>query len=141
MIKWFKRRISSLAFFMQKAYWKIITAKPSMFVTAVIVLAATVFLLGGGVYDILEKPLVAIVQSGGRIIVYYPYTLNEQFLMESIVVMIGYAIGIVGFLLTYQSTKYAYSPRQAYILLLVGCVLVITAYIFIELSLIARWGY
>jgi len=140
MIRWFKRRISSLAFFVQKAYWKIITAKPSMFVIAVIVVAASVFLLGGGVYDLLEKPLVAIFQTGGRIIVFYPYSLNEQFLMESIVVMAGYAIGVVGFLLTYQSTKYAYRPRQAYILLLVGCVLVITAYVFIERSLLARWG-
>jgi len=141
MIRWLRRRISSLAFFMQKAYWKIITAKPSIFVIAVIVVATSVFLLGGGVYDILEKPLVAIVASGGRIIVFYPYALNEQFLMESIVVMVGYAIGVVGFFLTYQSTKYAYSPRQAYILLLVGCVLIITAYIFIERSLLARWGY
>lgn len=141
MIRWFRRRISSLAFFVQKTYWKIITAKPSMFVIAVIVVATSIFLLGGGVYDFLEKPLVAIVAAGGRIIVFYPYALNEQFLMESVVVMTGYAIGVVGFLLTYQSTKYAYRPRQAYILLLMGCVLIITAYIFIERSLLARWGY
>ena len=125
---------------MQKAYWKIITAKPSIFVIAVVVVAASVFLLGGGVYDVLEKPLVAVVQTGGRIIVFYPYAINEQLLLESIVVMTGYAIGVVGFLLTYQSTKYAYRPRQAYMLLLVGCVLIITAYIFIERSLLARWG-
>ena len=141
MIRWFKRRISSLAFFVQKAYWKIITAKPSIFVIAVMAVAACIFLLGGGIYDLLEKPLVAVIQTGGRIIVYYPYTINEQFLMESIVVMVGYAIGVLGFLLTYQSTKYAYRPRQAYILLLMGCVLIITAYIFIENSLMARWGY
>jgi len=140
MIRWFKRRISSLAFFVQKAYWKIITAKPSIFVIAVIVVATSVFLLGGGVYDILEKPLVAVVQTGGRIIVFYPYAISEQLLLESIVVMTGYAIGVVGLLLTYQSTKYAYRPRQAYMLLLVGCVLIITAYIFIERSLLARWG-
>jgi len=139
MIRWFKRKISSLAFFLQKAYWKIITAKPSIFVIAVIVVATCVFLLGGGVYDILEKPLVAVVASGGRIIVFYPYALNEQFLMESIVVMVGYSIGVAGFLLTYQSTKYAYRPRQAYILLLVGCILIITAYVFVERSLLARW--
>jgi len=141
MIRWFKRRISSLSFFVQKAYGKIIIAKPSIFFIAVIAVATSVFLLGGGVYDLLEKPYWAIFQESGRIIVFYPYALNEQFLMESMVVMVGYAIGVVGFLLTYQSTKYAYRPRQAYILLLVGCVLVITAYIFIEKSLLARWGY
>jgi len=138
MIRWFKRKISSLAFFAQKSYGKIITAKPSIFVVAVIAVATSIFLLGGGIYDLLEKPLVAIIQTGGRIIVFYPYAISEQFLMESIVVMTSYAIGVVGLLLTYQSTKYAYRPRQAYILLLMGCVLVITAYVFIEHSLLAR---
>lgn len=139
MARRLRRRISSLAFSMQKAYWKIVTAKPSILVTAVLVVAASLFLLGGGIYDILEKPLFAIVESGGRIITYYPYALNEQFLVESIIVMVIYTIGVTGFLLTYQSTRYAYRPRQAYRLLLVGCVLVVIAYILIERSLIARW--
>lgn len=124
---------------MQKAYWKIMTAKPSIFVIATIVVAGSIFLLGGGVYDLLEKPLVAIVATGGRIIVVYPFALNEQFLVESIIVMALYAIGVVGFLLTYQSTRYAYRPRQAFILLLVGCVLIITAYLLMENTLLARW--
>lgn len=135
----FRRRVSSLAFLMQKAYWKLVTARPSIFVSAVIVVAASLFLLGGGIYDLLEKPLLVLVATGGRIITYYPYALNEQFLVESIIVMIIYAIGVVGFLLTYQSTKYAYRARQAYMMLLVGCVLVVIAYIFIERSLLARW--
>ncbi|MFQ5836593.1 MAG: hypothetical protein ACE5HG_01945 [Candidatus Bathyarchaeia archaeon] len=140
MARGLRRRISSLAFSMQKAYWKIVTAKPSIFVTAVLVVAASLFLLGGGVYDILEKPLLAIVAAGGRIITYYPFALNEQFLVESIIVMVLYAIGVVGFLLTYQSTKYAYRSRQAYRLLLVGCVLIVVAYILIERSLLARFA-
>jgi len=117
-----------------------VTAKPSIFVVAVIVVAASIFLLGGGIYDILEKPLVAIIASGGRIIAFYPYSLNEQFLGESIIVMITYAIGVAGLLLTYQSTKYAYRPRQAFIMLLMGCVLVVVAYFMIERSLLARWA-
>lgn len=139
MARQIKRRVSSLSFFIQKAYWKIMTAKPSIFVIATIVVAGSIFLLGGGIYDILEKPLTAIVAAGGRIIVIYPYALNEQFLVESIIVMTLYAIGVVGFFLTYQSTKYAYRPRQAFILLLVGFVLIITAYLLMENTLLARW--
>ncbi len=139
MARRLRRRTSSLAFAMQKAYWKIVTARPSIFVTAVLVVAASLFLLGGGIYDILEKPLLAIVAAGGRIITYYPYAINEQFLVESIIVMVLYAIGVAGFLVTYQSTKYAYRSRQAYRLLLVGCVLVVVAYILIERSLLARF--
>jgi hypothetical protein len=139
MSRWIKRRISSLAFSMQKTYWKMVTAKPSMFAIAVLAIAVSIFLLGGGIYDLLEKPLVAIIGTGGTIIVFYPYAINEQFLMESIVVMTAYAIGVAGLLLTYQSTKYAYRPRQAFILLLVGCVLIVTAYFMSENFLLARW--
>jgi len=140
MARGFRRRISSLTFSVEKAYWKMVTAKPSTFATAVIVVAASLFLLGGGIYDLMEKPLLLIVAAGGRIITYYPYALNEQFLVESVIVMIIYALAVVGFLIAYHSTKYAYRSRQAYRLLLVGCVLVVIAYIFIERSLLARWG-
>jgi hypothetical protein len=139
MARGFRRRFSSLAFSIQKTYWKMVTAKPSIFVTAVLAVAASLFLLGGGIYDLLQKPLLAVVGAGGRIITYYPYSINEQFLVESILIMTGLAIGVVGFLLTYQSTKYAYRSRQAYRLLLVGCVMIIIAYIFVESSLLSRW--
>jgi len=140
MARQMKKRISSLSFFMQKAYWKIMTAEPSILVIATLAVAASIFLLGGGIYDFLEKPLLAIVASGGRLIVVYPYALNEQFLVESIIVMALYAIGVAGFFLTYQSTKYAYRPRQAFILLLVGFFLIIAAYLLIENTLLARWS-
>lgn len=140
MTRRIRRKSSSFIYFMRKAYWKIVTAKPSIMAIAFIVIAASIFLLGGGVYDLLEKPLIAVFQSGGTFISFYPYALNEQLLIESISAMTFYTIGVVGFLLAYQSTKYAYRPRQAFILLLVGCVMIIAAYIFIERSLLAKWG-
>jgi len=132
--------LSSMAYFMRKTYWRIVTAKPSLVVIALILIAASVFLLGGGVYDLLERPLVAVFQSGGTFISFYPYALNEQLLIESISTMTFYTIGVAGFLLAYQSTKYAYRPRQAFILLLVGSVLIVVAYIFIERSLLTKFG-
>jgi len=140
MSKWFSKRISSLAFSLQKTYERIVTAKPSIFVVATAVVALAVFLLGGGIYDVLIKPIVAIVASGGRIITFYPFGLSEQFLLESIVIMIFYTLGIAGFLIAYRSTKYAYNPRQAYRFLLVGCALLIIASILVEQRLIARFG-
>ena len=134
-----KKTFTSLTRLMQKAYWKIATAKPSLFFMAALGIAGVVFLLGGGIYDLLEKPLFAIVTSGGRFIAYYPYSLNEQFLVESIVIMTLYTIGIVGFLLAYQSTKYAYRPRQAFMLLMVGCIFIVVAYVFSEYAFLARW--
>lgn len=59
-----KRKLASLAFYTRRAYGKIVTAKPSMLVIAVVAVAFSIFLLGGGVYDILEKPLMAFPLRG-----------------------------------------------------------------------------
>jgi len=139
MAKGFSKQISSLAFSLQKTYERIITAKPSLFVIAASAVAVSFFLLGGGIYDILIKPIVAYFAPGGRMIVFYP-SLTDQFLLESIIIMVFYAIGFTGFLIAYRSTKYAYSPRQAYRFLLVGCVLLIIGYVLIESGLMSKFG-
>jgi len=134
-----KRSFSSLGYLMQKTYWKIVTARPSMLVITAIVIAASIFLLAGGVYNLLEGPLV-LWWSGERFIFYYPYSLNEQFVLESVFIMIFYALAAVGLLLTYQSTKYAYRPRQAFILLLTGSLLIFAAYICVESVFMGRFS-
>ncbi len=134
------KRISSLAFSLQKTYERLLTAKPSLFVVGILAVAACLFLLGGGIYDILIQPIVAIVASGGRIISFYPYGITEQLLLESVIIMIFYAMGFAGFLIAYRSTKYAYNPRQAYRFLLVGIVLLLIAYVLVEQNLLASFG-
>lgn len=128
------RWVSSFPFYMRKAYQKMMTVKPSLLLMAVMTIALSIFLLGGGVYNILEKPY-AILPGPRGFLVFYPYTLNEQILNESITVMVLYFIGVLGFLLMYQSTQYAYRPRQASTLLLIGGSLVILAYLGAEISL------
>ena len=99
--------------------------------------ALTLFFLGGGVYDLLADPIIAF-PVGRRILFFYPYSVHEQAVLESLLVMISYAMGFFGVFLMYQSTKYAYKPRQAYILLLTGVVLLLIAYIYIENLLWAK---
>jgi len=96
-----------------------------------VVTALSLFLLAGGVYDILEQPLSAIPW-GSNILFFYPYTLQAQAVIESVGVMIAYAMGAAGILLMYQSTKYVYKSRQAFMMLLSGVILIIIAYIYIE---------
>ena len=140
MSKWFRKQISSLAFSLQKSYEKVITAKPSIFIVAIAVVGASLFLLGGGIYNILIQPILAIVASGGRVITFYPYGITEQFLLESVIIMVFYAIGVTGFLVAHRSTKYASSPRLAYRFLLIGCALLIIAFIVVEQRLTFRFG-
>jgi len=126
-----KTRFSSFGFRLQRVWKKITTAKPSIFVIASIIVASMVFFLGGGVYDLLAQPIIAF-PIGRRILFFYPYSVHEQALLESFLVMTSYAIGFFGVFLMYQSTKYAYKPRQAYILLLTGIVFLLIAYVYIE---------
>jgi len=130
--KWF----TSLGFALRKAYWKILTAKPSIAIVAILVVAFSVFLLAGGIYDILEKPL-SVLPYGRGVLFFYP-GLQGQFFNESVAVMIAYAMGVAGILLIYQSTKYVYKPRQAFIMLLSGVVLILIAYIYIEGSIFGK---
>jgi len=139
MAKGFSKQIASFAFSLQKLYEKIITAKPSLFVVGISAVAASIFLLGGGIYDILVQPERAWFY-GGRVIVYYP-SISEQFLIGSILVMIFGAMAFVGFLIAYRSTNYAYNPRNAYRFLLIGCVLLIIAIILIENGLLSKFSF
>lgn len=133
MARRIKRKFSSLTYLARKTYWKMVTAKPSLLVITFAIIGLCVFLLGGGVYDILEKPLIGY--PAGRLLSYYPRRLHDQVILGSLIAMTAYAIGVAGFLLTYQSTKYAYKPRQAFMLLLTGAVLIFIAYLIIEYRL------
>lgn len=139
MAKGSSKKLSSIAFSVQKTYEKILTAKPSLLVIGLLVVAVTLFLMAGGIYDIMIQPIVAYVSAAGRIVSFYPYGITDQLLLESVIVMIFYAIGFAGFLVAYRSTKYAYNPRQAYRFLLVGCVLVLISYVLIEQNLLANF--
>lgn len=127
IVKWF----TSLGFTLRRAYLRILAAKPSIFIVAIIVTAVSSFLLAGGIYDILEKP-PTVISWGNGVLFFYPYTLQAQLVLESVGVMVIYALGVAGILLMYQSTKYVYKPRQAFMMLLSGVILILVAYIFIE---------
>jgi hypothetical protein len=128
-----KKRITSISYSMNKLYRRVSTAKPSTLILSIIAIAAAIFLFGGGLYDLTVKPYPA-VYSGGHFILIYPQ-LSEQFISDSIVATILYSLGVVGLLILYQSTKYAYKPRQAYMMFMVGIVFLLLAYIFLEATI------
>jgi hypothetical protein len=128
-----KKSISSLSFSLNKLYRIISTTRPSNLLIPALSIAFAVFLFGGGLYDLIMKPLPAVYY-GGRFLFLYP-SLSDQFIGDSIVAIIVYALGVIGLLAIYQSSKYVYKPRQAYMMLIMGVVLVLLAYIFLEASI------
>ena len=128
-----KKKVLSLSYSMNRFYRKISTAKPSTLIISIICIAFAIFLFGGGLYNIIMKPLPAVYY-GGRFYFLYP-ELGAQFITDSIVATVLYSLGIFGLIVMYQSTKYAYKPRQAYMMFLVGIFLLFLAYIFLEVTI------
>ncbi len=132
MSKKTRRRLSSASYSLQKASLKLATYRPSTILIAVIVMGISIFLLGGGIYDIFMEPLAILPIGSGRFLSYIPYRIHEQLLVGSIGVMILYAIGAAGLLLIYYSTKYVRNPRQVSFLSKIGVVLLLLAFISVE---------
>jgi len=130
-----KRRFSSASFSIQKVSVRLAKYRPSPILVAAVVMAVSIFLLGGGIYDIFMEPYAIIPIGGGRFISYVPYRIHEQLLMGSIGVMILYSLGALGLLLIYQSTRYIRRPRQVALLSRIGVALFLVAFAAVEFIL------
>ncbi|NIO37957.1 hypothetical protein GTO27_09675 [Candidatus Bathyarchaeota archaeon] len=128
-----KRRISSLSYSLNRVYRRISTAKPSALLLSAVVISLAIFLFGGGLYNLIRRPLPS-AYAGGRFLFLFPQ-LSEQFVTDSMVATILYSLGIIGAISIYQSTKYAYKPRQAYLMFLMGVALLLIAYVFLEAAI------
>ena len=133
MSKTVKRRISSFSFSMNRLYRTITTTKPSNLLIPTLVVAFAIFLFAGGLYDLIQRPVAAIFYNN-KFYFLNPY-LSQQFVSDSIIAAIIYSMGVIGLIAIYQSTRYIYRPRQAYMMLLVGFALALMAYIFLEATI------
>ena len=136
MPKKVKKRASSTSFSLSRWFERISSARPSSFVISIIVISYAIFIFGGGLYTIISSPLPAFYTGKGFIFLYPD--LGQQFISDSVIAVMLYAIGFVGLLAVYQSTKYAYKPRQAYMMLIIGVTLLLLAYIFLEDSILIK---
>jgi hypothetical protein len=131
-----KKRASSTSFSLSRWFERISSARPSSFVISIIVISYAIFIFGGGLYTIISSPLPAFYTGKGFIFLYPD--LGQQFISDSVIAVMLYAIGFVVLLAVYQSTKYAYKPRQAYMMLIIGVTLLLLAYIFLEDSILIK---
>ena len=86
--------------------------------SVVIVVLFTLFIMGGGVYDIIKSPS-AVVQTSTGLSSIHPY-FGEQTINESIVSMFLYGCGFLGVLLVYRSTKIMYDKQKANLSIVIG---------------------
>jgi len=129
-----------MSFSLSRWFRKISTARPSSFIITIIVISCAVFLFGGGLYTIIKwKEMLPAFYTGRGFLLIYP-ELGQQFVSDTVIAVMLYAIGFVGLLAVYQSTKYAYKPRQAHMTLVIGVTLLLLAYIFLEYAILIKLG-
>ncbi|MBS7622557.1 hypothetical protein KEJ39_02625 [Candidatus Bathyarchaeota archaeon] len=102
--------------------------KPSMRVVTVTLMSFGVFVLAGGVYSLVEimsgRALTMLPLARGWTFI-YPGNLNMQTINESLISGMLYFLGAVGFYMVLRSVRLAYRPRQAYLTLIIGLMLVL----------------
>jgi hypothetical protein len=89
--------------------------------------AFCIFVVAGGIYDILENPPTILPGPGGDWMTLHPYG-SDQTLYESIFVMMTYTSMFSGLLLAYRSSKVAYDKRRANFMLIIGVGLVMAGF-------------
>ena len=94
---------------------------------SIAVVAFCLFIIGGGVYNILESPNSMVTLSSNSFSFLHPYT-NEQTSTEGYVVMLVDSFLIVGLYMTYRSTQIAYNRQAANRWLMFGIVLIIIGF-------------
>jgi len=114
--------------------------KPSTTLLIGAMLVFVTFILAGGVFDILEKPLALLPKGSGWTFVYRG-SINIQTLNESILAGLLYFLGILGLYLLLRSTRLVYNPRHAYITLILGLMITLIAVYYSSSFLASKIGY
>ncbi|MGE5637896.1 MAG: hypothetical protein ACM3WQ_04235 [Chloroflexota bacterium] len=145
MTKRNRRDADSMSYTLSRWYRRISEMKPSSATIIIIVLAVTVFILGGGVFQVISQtPLT--VYNGQTIFFLFTRALgggsglDNQLGMDVVISAMLYTFGIIGLLMMYQSTKSAYKPRNAYLSLITGASLIAFAYVFLEVVIAIKSG-
>ena len=108
--------------------------KPSVSLIATILIIVTIFILGGGVYDIMEKP-ISILPTPSSPVFYYQ-GMSDQTLNESLIFILFLIMGVSGGYISFRSTRHVYRPREAKMFLAIGLTMMIVAFIGCETLLL-----
>jgi hypothetical protein len=95
------------------------------------------FVLGGGIYNILESPQTIVqVRGGGFSSIHY--LMSDQTVTEGYVIMLANTATFAGFYMTYRSTQVTYNRTSANRWLIVGIALIVLGvggnYLFIQVK-------
>jgi hypothetical protein len=132
-----KRKKYSDSSSIERWFRKLSETKPSSFTITIILVAYAIFLFGGGLFTIVSP--IFPPYTGSTFLFIYP-ELASQFISDTVIAATLYVMGFVGVFVLYQSTKYAFKPRQAYIYAIIGVSLLLISYFVLEGLIIIKTG-
>lgn len=138
------RFLNNLAFrFRVSRLPRFLKAKPSVRNLTIALMAFAAFVLAGGVYSLVEimsgRVLTMLPLARGWTFI-YPGNLNMQTVNESLISGMLYFLGAVGFYMVLRSVRLAYRPRQAYLTLVIGLMLVLLVVYYSSILLQSKIG-
>lgn len=128
-----KKSSESMSFSLSRWFRKFSQNAPTAFIITAVGIFYAVFLFGGGLYTLINHPAPSAYVNN-QFYFLYP-DISSQFISDTLISVTLYVLGFVGLLAIYQSTKSAYKPRNAYMLLIVGVALLLLSYVFLEGSI------
>ena len=128
-----KKSSSSLSFSLSRWFRRFSSNTPTAFLVVAVGISYAIFLFGGGLYTLITHPYPSAYVNG-QFYFLYP-DISSQFVADTIISVTLYAMGFAGLMAIYQSTKSAYKPRQAYMLLVIGVTFLLLSYVFLEGSI------
>ncbi len=130
-----KKGSESISFSLSRWFRKISTNAPTAFIVTTVGLAYAIFLFGGGLFALIDyKTIQPSGYINSQFFFLYP-GVSGQFISDTLISVILYVLGFAGLFTVYQSTKSAYKPRQAYMMLVIGVTLMVLSYLFLEASI------
>ena len=111
---------------------------PSSNLIIFLIIAISLFLLAGGVYNIVLQPPVLVPSPDYPI--FYTLGFNDQSWSESLIALLLFSLGVTGGYLAYRSTRYGYKPREATLYLTIGIILLIVAFVGCEYIFLLKRG-
>jgi len=118
-----ERRIQRLSQDVRRRLKRFKLRVPQILLIFVFIIFAT-FIMGGGIYDLLEKPLSILPGPGGGWIAVHPQ-MHEQTVNESFLSMVFYLFIFSGFIFSYRSSQIRYDIRRSRMTFIIGIAILV----------------
>lgn len=122
-----KRLFKNISYSIRKKRLPKLSLVKSLTLLTFLIISFATFIFAGGIYDILEKPLAILPRGGGYTFIYRG-TIHYQTINESLVIALVYLLGFSGLYVILKSTRFAYKPRNAYLMLIIGITITILSF-------------